>query len=143
MQNKYLTKVEFPDSFCLNLHSFRGTPFARELYSPTGFLINNEEKFQRYYGNTPTGKILCENKVDYELGHFILKIFDPIFERTTENHNKNTFDFIRCYVSIPTKGSFPKRDQFIEKYKKDIIKLVIYGIKNPRVSKNMIFLLIF
>ena len=98
----------------------------------TSPIKNNDERFKKAYSNTSTGKILNENKVDYQLHHFILKISQPIFERDIENSNNRTFDFIRCYVSIPTKESFPERNQFIKKHKKDIIKLVIYKIKNSK-----------
>lgn len=75
-------------------------------------------RFQKKYKQesmTPTEKALRIEEIPEDVKKFILHVSDVRIERETGNENKDTFDFIRMRISIPTESTFPNRKAFISK----------------------------
>ena len=77
-------------------------------------------------------RILRSTNISEEVRNFVYKIDKPTYERTPENSNKNTFDFIRTFVSIPSKESRPDRFEFVKAHKREIAFLVLERIKEDK-----------
>lgn len=72
---------------------------------------------------------------DMELNRFIRKINRPSIERAVENQNKNTFDFIRMRIGIPSKESDGHRKEFIQKNLNRILQILF-----SQLNKNKHYL---
>lgn len=73
-------------------------------------------KFQQKYKQgrlTPTESALKITDIPEEVKRFILHMTDVMIERETGNNNKDTFDFIRMRMAVPTESTFPGRKEFI------------------------------
>ena len=79
-----------------------------------------------------SNKILNKNDISDEVRKFVLNINKPVIERDVDNPNKNTFDFVRVYLSIPTKESYPDRHGFIQNNMKQFVLLALERIKNEK-----------
>lgn len=53
-------------------------------------------------------------------------------ERETDNNNKNSFDFIRIRISIPTKKSFPNRSRFVNDNMRYFIHAALSKIESSK-----------
>lgn len=81
-------------------------------------------KYKQIY-TTATERILDIKDIPEEVKRFILRISDVRIERERNNSNKDTFDFIRIRISIPTKDTFPGRKDFIKQNMQYIAAVVI------------------
>ena len=81
-------------------------------------------KYKQVY-TTATERILDIKDIPEEVKRFILRISDVRIERERNNSNKDTFDFIRIRISIPTKDTFPGRKDFIKQNMQYIAAVVI------------------
>lgn len=79
-----------------------------------------------------TDRTLKEADVDKQVFQFIYRIDKPTFERTPENPNTKTFDFIRIRLSIPTKDTKPDRIEFIKQHKNDIANIALLRIAKAK-----------
>lgn len=98
---------------------------------------------------TSTSRLLRNSLGDdltKEIYYFIQKVSRPAIERYTDNANKDTFDMIRLRVSIPTEDCWRNNPQsehlnmsrieFIQKYKRQIIKVILSKIENNNTFKK-------
>lgn len=69
--------------------------------------------------------------VPFEVSQFVQKINRPTIERSFENKNKKTFDFVRIFIGIPHTWYMKKRE-FLIQNKKPIFKMVLEAIKNDK-----------
>lgn len=79
-----------------------------------------------------TDMILKNYQTTSEVKNFIYHIERPIFERETDNKNKNTFDFIRIRLSIASKEKYSNQKQFIKNNLKDIASIALTKIQNTK-----------
>lgn len=94
-------------------------------------------KFQKKYKQrsiTATDKALDIKKVPEEVKKFILHftMSDIMIERETGNDNKDTFDFIRIRMSIPTENTFPDRKAFISKNMKWFLAVALNQLNSMK-----------
>ncbi len=72
---------------------------------------------------------------DIELNKFIRKIGKPSIERAADNQVKNTFDFIRMRVGIPSKENNAHRKEFVQKNMGKILQILL-----SRLNENKVYL---
>lgn len=101
---------------------------------------NAEERYKRLLGGaiqpiSKTEKLMRTLRVPVELGMFVHTVGTPEIEREFGNPNKNTFDFIRVYVSVKHMDTNTKRDM-LRKYKKEIMDMVLLQIKTNKSFKK-------
>lgn len=76
-------------------------------------IANFRSKYKAGEKASSTERILKITNVPQDVKRFICRVRQPTIERETGNTNKNTFDFIRIRISIPTKDAFENRKEFI------------------------------
>ena len=86
----------------------------------------------RKSSKTSTERILSMSEVPEEVKKFIQRIDLPTIEREVDNDNKNSFDFIRIRLSIPTKDSFPNRKEFIKDNMDYFVTAVLNKLKDAK-----------
>lgn len=92
-----------------------------------------DHNFSNHTAST-TDHLMIKNQTEKEIRRFITKINAPQFEREPENKNKNTFDFVRIYLSVLT--SQPNKREFIKQNLKAINRLAVTSIENHKNWKK-------
>lgn len=77
-----------------------------------------------------TDRILDMKDIPEDVKRFILRVSDVRIEREIGNDNKDTFDFVRIRISIPTKDTFPNRKDFIKRNMQWIAAVAINYLKS-------------
>lgn len=67
---------------------------------------------------------------------FICRIDAPIFYRSSDNLNANTFDYIYMDVSIVSKNSMKDRDEYLKEHINEIRQKVVEKLKNSGKFKK-------
>lgn len=88
-------------------------------------------KYKRH-DKTSTEKILEISDIPEDVKRFILRIPPVKIEREVGNKNRNSFDFVRARISIPTKERFPNRKEFIKSNMKYIVVATLNKLENMR-----------
>lgn len=103
--------------------------------------ININELYQKYklYDvevKSKTESVLYKSNISKEVRDFIYLVEKPIFERETENPNKNTFDFIRVRLSIPGRETMPDRVPFAKNHIKEIARIALTEIQDKKTFQK-------
>lgn len=118
---------------------------------PTNAIVAIPPAFQQIYSELGVPKnasnwdcemLPCDasmpfNQPDPDAYAVLTKLNNPILERSSENKQKGTFDFVRIYLGIKSKTAFPSRFEFIRKHKTDFVKIALLKIASYKKFAHM------
>lgn len=124
-----------PEDDISHLGELYNKELAKFKASQTPCIVFNETKSKEELQNRKKrmkerGEQIPKN-VPFEVSQFVQKINRPTIERSIENKNKKTFDFVRIFIGIPHTWYMDKRE-FLKQNKRPIFRMVLDTIKNDK-----------